>query len=252
MSEFGRIQTERLKAAIAAEIGCAPAGFSTDSLTVVEAPAAASDRYLSRAFTFGQGTVLSVRPALLEWAGRNAPEVHYETLSFPFLTDLVREAHRMGFESHLRGQGYGFVLESEPAPGEPPDGFRVIELPRDQARALRLAGRFSVPLDGTDSDDPENVRATLALTDPSGEPRAIATVWDRSFERSEVGVEVERDFRARGFAPVVVRAATAWIVGSGRTPFYRCDASNVRSIRTAVSSGYRPAWSWISVRLAQT
>lgn len=82
----------------------------------------------------------------------------------------------------------------------------------------------------------------LVLSDATGELAAIAGVF-LSYGAHGIGVDVVRQHRGEGLAPAVVRAACREILSRGGTPLYGCAATNIRSQRTAVASGFLPAYS---------
>lgn len=58
----------------------------------------------------------------------------------------------------------------------------------------------------------------------------------------QVGVDVLPAYRRGGIAAALVRCLTQEILQRGKVPFYCAAWSNLRSVRTALRSGYRPAW----------
>ena len=58
----------------------------------------------------------------------------------------------------------------------------------------------------------------------------------------QIGVDVLPEYRRRGVAAAFVSTLAATILEHGKVPFYCCAWSNIRSARTAIKSGFRPAW----------
>lgn len=58
----------------------------------------------------------------------------------------------------------------------------------------------------------------------------------------QIGVDVLPACRRRGVASAVTSRLAVEILERGRVPFYCAAWSNVRSVRNAVRSGFRPAW----------
>lgn len=58
----------------------------------------------------------------------------------------------------------------------------------------------------------------------------------------QIGVDVLPACRRRGVASAVTSHLAVEILERGRVPFYCAAWSNVRSVRNAVRSGFRPAW----------
>jgi len=69
---------------------------------------------------------------------------------------------------------------------------------------------------------------------------AVAGAWDDSAGVSEIGVDVARDYRGRGLAPVVVTGLARLIADAGNVPTYYCAPTNIRSHRNAIASGFTP------------
>jgi predicted GNAT family acetyltransferase len=71
------------------------------------------------------------------------------------------------------------------------------------------------------------------------EPVAVAGVFLTSGSH-EIGVDVVRSKRGRGFGALVVAGAAREITARGGTPLYFCEATNIRSQRTALATGFLP------------
>lgn len=64
----------------------------------------------------------------------------------------------------------------------------------------------------------------------------------------QIGIDVLPEYRRQGIASALVTALALEIIGRGKVPFYCAAWSNVRSVRTAISSGFRPAWVELTVK----
>lgn len=62
-----------------------------------------------------------------------------------------------------------------------------------------------------------------------------ATMW-------QIGVDVLPDYLQQGIAAALTSALALEIIELGKVPFYCCAWSNLRSVRNAIKSGFRPAW----------
>ena len=58
----------------------------------------------------------------------------------------------------------------------------------------------------------------------------------------QIGVDVLPSYRRRGIASALVSSLAVECLERGKVPFYCCAWSNVKSARTAIQSGFRPAW----------
>lgn len=64
----------------------------------------------------------------------------------------------------------------------------------------------------------------------------------------QIGIDVLPEYRKRGIATALVTALALEIVERGKVPFYCAAWSNLRSVRTAIRSGFRPAWVELTVK----
>lgn len=64
----------------------------------------------------------------------------------------------------------------------------------------------------------------------------------------QIGIDVKRDHRRQGIASALVSRLAAECLERGKVPFYCCAWSNLKSVRTALKSGFRPAWVQLTVK----
>lgn len=58
----------------------------------------------------------------------------------------------------------------------------------------------------------------------------------------QIGVDVLPDYRQKGIASALTSSLALEIIKLGKVPFYCCAWSNIRSVRNAIRSGFKPAW----------
>lgn len=58
----------------------------------------------------------------------------------------------------------------------------------------------------------------------------------------QIGVDVLPEYRHQGIASAAVSRLTSELLNRGRIPYYFTDNSNLPSQKTAIASGYYPAW----------
>ena len=58
----------------------------------------------------------------------------------------------------------------------------------------------------------------------------------------QIGIDVLPEYRRQGIASTLTSRLASEILKRGRVPFYCAAWSNVRSVRNAIKSGFRPAW----------
>lgn len=233
-------QSEAARAACAAGIGCDGSAFATDDLTIVDRPEPPAWPYTALALTFGAGTVLSLDPAYRAVAEANLPRRHWHVIYPPFLQHLVDEARKRGTNLAPRAPNLGFVLAEQPAAVDAPPGLELREVDAAWMNAQQASGRFS---NGVGEGEPDGRtyrnQFGVALFDDHGEPVAIAGVF-LTYGLYEIGVDVVRERRGDGLGRSVVSEAARLTVEREKTPVYFCSSTNVRSQRTALSSGFVP------------
>ena len=64
----------------------------------------------------------------------------------------------------------------------------------------------------------------------------------------QIGVDVLPEYRKRGVASALTSHLALEIMDLGKVPFYCAAWSNIRSVRNAIKSGFRPAWVELTAR----
>lgn len=64
----------------------------------------------------------------------------------------------------------------------------------------------------------------------------------------QIGVDVLPEYRQRGIAAAVTSTLAIEIFKRGKVPFYCAAWSNIKSVRNAIKSGFRPAWVQLTVK----
>lgn len=64
----------------------------------------------------------------------------------------------------------------------------------------------------------------------------------------QIGVDVLPKYRKKGIASALTSELTIEILKRDKVPFYCCAWSNVKSVRNAIKSGFRPAWVEMTVK----
>ncbi len=67
----------------------------------------------------------------------------------------------------------------------------------------------------------------------------------------QIGVDVLPEYRRQGIASAVTSHLALEILKRGKVPFYCAAWSNVKSVRNAIRSGFRPAWVEMTVKSAE-
>ena len=64
----------------------------------------------------------------------------------------------------------------------------------------------------------------------------------------QIGIDVLESHRRKGIASALVSGLALAAMERGKVPFYCAAWSNIRSVRTAIRSGFRPAWVELTVK----
>lgn len=64
----------------------------------------------------------------------------------------------------------------------------------------------------------------------------------------QIGIDVLPQYRQKGIARALTSRLAMEILQRGKVPFYCAAWSNIRSVRNALSSGFRPAWIEMTVK----
>ena len=67
----------------------------------------------------------------------------------------------------------------------------------------------------------------------------------------QIGIDVLTEYRRQGIAAALTSRLAAEILERGKVPFYCAAWSNVRSVRNAITSGFRPAWVEMTAKPAE-
>lgn len=67
----------------------------------------------------------------------------------------------------------------------------------------------------------------------------------------QIGVDVLFEYRKRGIASAITSRLALEVLKLGKVPFYCAAWSNVKSVRNAIKSGFRPAWVELTAREAE-
>ncbi len=249
MPDFFASNVAAVRCAFAAFLGCDESAFQTESLTIVDRVDPPMWPYIALAATFGTGTVLSVDRAYREFAEAQRPKRHYRAASPKVLQPIAAEAGRRGAKATVSAAAIGWALATVPDAPEVPDGLELRTLDEawmaEEMERRRFENGIGLPGEGGRSF---RNRYAVALFDASGEPVAVAGAFFTYADPvREIGVDVLRAHRGRGLGKVVVAAAVREILDRGEVPMYGCEATNIRSQRTALAAGFLPAFSDASV-----
>jgi hypothetical protein len=212
--------------------------FSREGVTVSARPEPAPWPFTAMVAGFGTGAVLCVEERYVDWAKSQK----YQRIDEAFYAGHRLEAHagERGGTLHAGPPTLGWALARRPDERPATEGYRLERVDSAWMKEWQPKGLFTNAL-GTPDQAHRTFRNRSArvLFDPAGQPAAVAGVYDTA-GLSEIGVDVRREHRGRGLAPVVVSAVAGDILDHGGVAFYECTVANTRSQRTALASGFMP------------
>jgi len=242
LGDFFSTQRAKIAAGMAVEVGCNPAAFDLETLTIVPRPEPPAWHYTAMVCTFGTGTAVSVESSYLDWARENAPKQHFHAFHESFLGALLADGALRGERFMFRTGGLGFGLSRAPGVEDQP-GFRFERMDTGWMNAQRRSGVFHNALGEPDDEDRGSMyRFAIAAYTADGQLAALSGV-NASSGLYEIHVDVVRAFRGSGLSNAVVSRAISAILERGETPFYSCGVTNIRSQRTALANGFLPVCS---------
>ena len=68
----------------------------------------------------------------------------------------------------------------------------------------------------------------------------------------QIGVDVLSEYRRQGVASAITSRLAIEILQRGKVPFYCAAWCNVKSVRNAIKSGFRPAWVEMTAKSCET
>ena len=235
----------------AADLCAAPDDFEkSENVIVLSRARDDARRYLTLPFScqlvsYGNNAVASVSPEFREIAeayiNRYPAEHLFETPNLHVLNEALME----------KGQKICFMAEYFL-----PDlnALRPLDCPFEM--------RILTPQDFTDLYRPEWSNALCErrkhldvlgvgaydgdrLVGLAGASADCDTMW-------QIGIDVLPDYRRQGIASALTSRLAMEILDRGKVPFYCAAWCNIRSVRNAIKSGFRPAWVEMTAKPRET
>ena len=233
----------RIKAQLALELNCEPEDFSREETVITPGILHVKRRMFSekqsflQMMTFGGNAVISadarILPWLSEWAkGKEGFTLFEQPAFYDLETELRKYGQKMAPTHHM------FM----PAP----DLIEVVtDLPVRWLEQKDLApyyGRKEFPNALCDRFHPErpDVLAVIALD--GDRVMGMAGCSADCPEMWQIGIDVLPEYRGRGIGRTLVTLLRNEALRRGAIPYYGTSLSNIPSWKTALSSGFLPAW----------
>ena len=225
----------------AIDSSCLPEDFDrTDNVIVHSKPDDRARRYLSLPFScdlvsYGSNVVASVDPALENDVRAYLDKyTFYHCFETPNLHALDQLLLPHGLQTCFMADYFLPVPEKLAAPDIPyeiriltPDDFASLYLPEWSNALCRERAHLDVLGVGAYEDG--------RLIGFAGCSADCDTMW-------QIGIDVLPERRGQHIAPALVGRLALETLRRGKVPFYCAAWSNIRSVRTAIASGFRPAW----------
>ena len=235
----------------AIDLGAAASDFeNSENVIVTSTVSDGARRYLKLPFScqlvsYGNNVVASVSPefrGITESYINKYPMEHiFETPNMHVLNEALME----------RGQKICFMAEyflPDLSALRPLDcGFELRVLSQDDFSELYLPQwsnalceqRKHLDVLGVGAYDGENL---IGLAGCSAD---CDTMW-------QIGIDVLPEYRRQGVASALTSRLAIEILNRGKVPFYCAAWCNIRSVRNAIKSGFRPAWVEMTAKPAET
>lgn len=233
----------------AVDIGCEPKDFlRTENVTVLSRSHPDARRYLALPLecdlvSYGSNIVASVsercRGITEDYISRYPAEHCFETPNMHVLDDRLRELGlRVCFMAEY------FLPDADClAALECPYELRV--LTREDFAPL-YTGQWSNALS---AKRPELDVLGVGAYD-NGRLAGLAACSADCDSMWQIGVDVLPEYRRQGIAPAIISRLALEIFDREKVPFYCTAWSNIRSVRSAIRSGFRPAWVQLTAKEA--
>ena len=234
-------QERRARRAYLEGLGGRGIDFGPGSVVVVERPDPHWG-YLAVGAVFSDRTIFSVAAEHLAFVRERAAGEHRHQLLIDVLSAL-RDELNGGDEPDvaLHDPGVCWVLGSDPPAHRLPPGHRLEVVDEVWLNDLIPRGRFENGAGQPSGVDGRAVRNLygMAVHDDDDEVVALAGAFN-TYGLHEIGVDVVAEHQGEGLGRAVVSALAREILDRGAVPFYGCNPSNIRSMRTALSAGFVP------------
>lgn len=240
----------KLKILLSKDFNCTPEDFDREeNILTVSALIEGRRKYSAEKYFFNMATL-----------GKNAVITADERL-FPFLREYIKDKngfwlfeqpHITVMEKEMNKYGYTFehshhlylpAKKIEPMKSFPVKWFYGYE----EIKGFYGDKRFPNALCEEYAPDRPDTMAVCAY-DEEGEIMGMAGCSEDAAGWQQIGIDVIPEYRSRGIGAYLVKLLKNKIEEKGDIPFYGTGIVNFRSMRIALSSGFKPTWAEIHVR----
>ena len=240
---------ETVRQQLSLEFNCAPEDFLKDE-NIITTPILHEKRrkfsekpFFLQMATFGKNTVISaderIHPWLKEWIKEKEGFWLFEQHNF---YELEKELRRYGYKMALTHH----MFLPRPELMDIKTDLKIRWLEQEDILAYYGREEFSNALCDRFRPDRPDMLAVVAL---DGEDiRGMAGCSADSPEMWQICIDVLPQYRGRGIAKILVSILRDEVFRRGALPYYGTSLSNLGSWKTALGSGFSPAWVEVETR----
>ncbi len=190
--------------------------------------------------TMGSGVVINCSQGRLRWARKNLGHITRNDLfAAPAITCMGKYVARD--RQLMTGPDLKYICTPESFHPFPPNDDIEISLIEEEAiSALYENNQFPNALGKY--NNPLRPRMVAVMARCRGEIAGMAAAAADCDVMWQIGVDTLPDYRNCGIAKATVSAVTEALFEKDILPYYSTAVSNIASIKTALSLGYRPTW----------
>ncbi len=232
-----------VKKQLSYEFNCAPDDLTKDENTITtpilheKRRKFSEESFFIQMATFGRGTVISadssIHPWLHEWVKDKSGIWLFEQHNFFELeTEIRKFGYKMALTHHM------FLPTSETISIDTDLNIKWLE----QDEIMEYYGReeFSNAICDRFRPDRPDVLAVVALD--GNKIMGMAGCSADTPKLWQIGIDVDPAYRGRGIAKTLVTLLRNEVFRREAIPYYGTSLSNLASWKTALASGFSPAW----------
>jgi hypothetical protein len=244
---LSQIFTEEAKKQLALDYNCAAADFSRGGAVLSHSALNTGRRlffdtpFFLNIATFGSGTVISAAGKIFPFAEKIAQAD--DLFTPPIMSRLYAVA---AAEHKVLHQTISFLpKESVLQIPQIPEDFTIRIVDGEDILRLYRYGFDNAFCKKTGAR--RDVAAAIILT-KSGKIAAAAGASNDSERFLQIGIDTLPEYRRKNLAKALITTLSNEIIDAGKIPYYCAVPSNILSHKTALSSGFTPAWFEISIK----
>ncbi|MBN2238306.1 MAG: hypothetical protein JW712_00910 [Dehalococcoidales bacterium] len=234
------------KKTLAVDMACSTEDFDREGIHIYEAKELEGRRKFPFRnpslvmAAFGKGVVISCNSERVQWAretfGTYSPDYIF---SIPALA--LMEQRVSGDNQAMAGPDLKYVCgDNTFRTVSPPEAVELFLVGEEEVADLYGDSRFLNALGR--KYNPDRPRIVSVMAKNGDAIIGIAAASADSDEMYQVGVDTVPGWQGKGVAASMVSLVTQAILDMNKVPYYSTSPNNLASQKTALSAGYKPAW----------